>query len=1200
MSFMASWGRPGVGILPLRHEGFDSQGWDLAMRASQHAVKIKGRLDSNDGLGNWLPDLDTAGDVTQWLCWPNSKQNGGRQIPGWAQVWPACIPGIAGGVPSTDNRQPTPTGSGRPPVASGGNSSPGDNPPVASDGIPQANPGGVQGPNGAGGAIGPAGNAAPVIVGGVPPAAVSQIPSGNSGNGNYNGRLNVGAGSNPATINGQSIFHSSFPGFSFGGNSSLAALTGIQGVGFSSGFAQFSFGGNSSLSALTGLQGVGTGSSFATFTFPSDPYRPPAGFGRATGPDGLRNGGGAANGGGAGQNGMNVSITPDPLNPNDPQGGRRGANGALGDPGLPGDPGPAAKHECGTFSGKHSLLPLIGYDMSPDSRFAAITPTMPSAPGMPKFSKGLYGLVVSSTNEEKQIEYFFPSWTGQIISVNQAGDPKMGTLVCDLTKEFDVDRTRTAPLQSMIRVVKKPNGDANALAFNMTKSGCGDVRGGFFGEVPEGGAGDDYAFGLASYSDGGPFCVGSKSDKHRKGLDADKNVINSLHIKTTALFRRDDAADGPLRFESNYIDGHDFAQVSKVHLGWTGQDWAWYTTSPFYPIPFDPELPTLRPLDPTYPKYNPLSPIPPKLPVLSIDPRMATTSVGTRALNVTATSSSLMAMGLLAMAQNYSPGAVNTGGIAGANGEGVAKGKTSNPVTGVMSSFGSQGGTVGSGGSNPPAGTGPQGDPWIYTTPPKGQNFGTGRPKFDGGTASGGWVIHPPETDLRDAKDFGMVPPNTTLSTTYLICAPGAWFGAGTPELVNGSLRSGFSWGMDSTNGDLVFRSHSFSESPSDAVRFTNTAQTIRWHAARGQAYGELTHVNTVNRTYTFPDYTGPVGIMVNSTGNPNGSVTAPESTMYWDSTANVLYVNNNSGTAWTAMSGSGSVSPLTTKGDIWGFSTLDARIPIGTNGFVLTADSTQTLGLKWAAASGSMTIGGTVTSGTAGSILFVDAGPILAQDNSNFFWDLANHRLGIGTTTPRRNVDILSASGNAQLRISNVDNSKYSEFYVDAAGNFNLDQIGNSITFDSLNGSGVTTGLYLTNGNDTASSASGMFITCGGASAADAFTSYLVAGITTWTIGIDNSDSDKFKISQNASLGTSDFLTATTAGSIVLNNAAVGTTATDGFLYITTCAGAPTGVPTGFTGRVALVYDTTNNKFWIYNGGWKRAQVTAVDAVWG
>lgn len=46
---------------------------------------------------------------------------------------------------------------------------------------------------------------------------------------------------------------------------------------------------------------------------------------------------------------------------------------------------------------------------------------------------------------------------------------------------------------------------------------------------------------------------------------------------------------------------------------------------------------------------------------------------------------------------------------------------------------------------------------------------------------------------------------------------------------------------------------------------------------------------------------------------------------------------------------GIGVGSPLTTKGDIYGFSTVNTRIPIGTNGQVLTADSAQSLGLKWA-----------------------------------------------------------------------------------------------------------------------------------------------------------------------------------------------------------------------------------------------------------
>jgi hypothetical protein len=42
-------------------------------------------------------------------------------------------------------------------------------------------------------------------------------------------------------------------------------------------------------------------------------------------------------------------------------------------------------------------------------------------------------------------------------------------------------------------------------------------------------------------------------------------------------------------------------------------------------------------------------------------------------------------------------------------------------------------------------------------------------------------------------------------------------------------------------------------------------------------------------------------------------------------------------GTSWTAVGGGGLSSPLTTKGDVWGYSTTDARIPVGANGTVLT-----------------------------------------------------------------------------------------------------------------------------------------------------------------------------------------------------------------------------------------------------------------------
>lgn len=44
-------------------------------------------------------------------------------------------------------------------------------------------------------------------------------------------------------------------------------------------------------------------------------------------------------------------------------------------------------------------------------------------------------------------------------------------------------------------------------------------------------------------------------------------------------------------------------------------------------------------------------------------------------------------------------------------------------------------------------------------------------------------------------------------------------------------------------------------------------------------------------------------------------------------------------------------LSPLSTKGDLLGFSTVGARLAVGTDGFLLTADAASTLGFKWAAA---------------------------------------------------------------------------------------------------------------------------------------------------------------------------------------------------------------------------------------------------------
>lgn len=62
-----------------------------------------------------------------------------------------------------------------------------------------------------------------------------------------------------------------------------------------------------------------------------------------------------------------------------------------------------------------------------------------------------------------------------------------------------------------------------------------------------------------------------------------------------------------------------------------------------------------------------------------------------------------------------------------------------------------------------------------------------------------------------------------------------------------------------------------------------------------------------------------------------------------------LLFSSAGDSTIYGARVGADSLtSPLTTKGDLWGYDTSDARVPVGANGYLLAADSTDAQGVVW------------------------------------------------------------------------------------------------------------------------------------------------------------------------------------------------------------------------------------------------------------
>ena len=116
------------------------------------------------------------------------------------------------------------------------------------------------------------------------------------------------------------------------------------------------------------------------------------------------------------------------------------------------------------------------------------------------------------------------------------------------------------------------------------------------------------------------------------------------------------------------------------------------------------------------------------------------------------------------------------------------------------------------------------------------------------------------------------------------------------------------------------------------------------------------------------------------------------------------------------------SASPLTTKGDVFTFSTSGARLGVGTNGQVLQADSTETTGLKWVTSTSSNYYVDAVSFNsnngilTLGRVTLADlstqVSPLTTKGDIWVFGASANVRLPVGTNSYALVADSSTATG--------------------------------------------------------------------------------------------------------------------------------------------------------------------------------------------
>ena len=398
----------------------------------------------------------------------------------------------------------------------------------------------------------------------------------------------------------------------------------------------------------------------------------------------------------------------------------------------------------------------------------------------------------------------------------------------------------------------------------------------------------------------------------------------------------------------------------------------------------------------------------------------------------------------------------------------------------------------------------------------------------------------------------------------------------------------------------------------------------------------------TLTNAYSLWVDAGAVRLDGSLTASGGGSLTGT-----WSDLGTVTTVDINGGTIDGATIGGASAGAGTFTTLAGTTSVVAASDITITSGSILSASGTITFGDENLSTTGTLGAGATTVtsllassddvgaigaSGTAFSDLFLASGAVVNFNAGNVSLTHATDKVTMATTGASATSEFLldasgtSGTGRAEITVNAKTGVGSRVAFAQAGTDIWLAGAGavsdgGSLEFYDVAG-GITPLAIATGGSaaflSTAGTLASFGIAAGGAQALaqinlDASASsgtgraeiqinaktgvgsrldFQQGGTSQWLVGAGAvSDGTNFEFYSSANV-----LRMTTTNNVMVGTGAIATTATDGFLYIPSCAGAPTGVPTDYSNLSAMVHDTTNNRFYLYDhvsNAWQYAALT-------